>query len=175
MSGHKQNLHILYISFKARKNESLLHIFFYQSKDQFNYWSKCVNIKNGKFHCFEDANADVSTCCQRAIMKSEFVKFVIHKKMMLIFLCNTKMIFFFDTWLYFWWYQQNSHPENSYPSNSPPGKFPPGKFPSRKFPPGIFPAMFLNIPTRVFKFFVFSLLSPWSLILLKRLFSNSMF
>ena len=41
----------------------------------------------------------------------------------------------------------------------PPGKFPPinpippppGKFPSSKFPPRIFPAMFLNIPTRVFK------------------------
>ena len=33
--------------------------------------------------------------------------------------------------------------------------------------------MFLNNPTRVFKFFVFSLLSPSSLILLKRLFSNS--
>ena len=35
-----------------------------------------------------------------------------------------------------------------------------GKLPPRKFPPGIFPPMFLNIPTRVFKFFVFSLLSP---------------
>ena len=28
MSGHKHNLHILYFSFKARKNKSLLHIFF---------------------------------------------------------------------------------------------------------------------------------------------------
>ena len=56
-----------------------------------------------------------------------------------------------------------------------PGKFPPGKFPPRKFPRGIFPPMFLNIPTPVFKFFVFSLLSLSSLILLKRLFSNSMF
>ena len=35
------------------------------------------------------------------------------------------------------------------------GKFPPGKFPPREFPPGIFPPMFLNIPYRVFKFFVF--------------------
>ena len=57
----------------------------------------------------------------------------------------------------------------------PPGKFPsiklpPGKFPPRKFPPGIFPPMFLNIPTRAF-----SLLSPSLLMLLKRLFSNSMF
>ena len=56
-----------------------------------------------------------------------------------------------------------------------PGKFPFIKLPPGKFPPGIFPPMFLNIPTRVFKFFVFSLLSPSSLILLKRLFSNSMF
>ena len=174
MSGHKQNLHILYISFKTRKNESLLHIFFYQSKDQFNYWSKCVNIKNGKFHCFEDANADVSTCCQRAIMKSEFVKFVIHKKM-LIFLCNTKMIFFLTRGYIF--DDISKTPTRKIPTHQtpPPGKFPPGKFPSRKFPPGIFPLMFLNIPTRVFNFFVFSLLSPSSLILLKRLFSNSMF
>ena len=56
------------------------------------------------------------------------------------------------------------------PIKLPPGKFPPGKFPPRKFPPGIFPPMFLNIPTRAF-----SLLSPSSLMLLKRLFSNSMF
>ena len=51
------------------------------------------------------------------------------------------------------------HPENFHQSNPPLGKFPPGKFPS----------MFLNIPTRVFKFFVFSLLSPSSLILLNYL------
>ena len=57
----------------------------------------------------------------------------------------------------------------------PLGKFPPIKLPPGKFPPGIFPPMFLNIPTRVFKFFVFSLLSPSSLILLKRLFCSSMF
>ena len=67
----------------------------------------------------------------------------------------------------------------------PPGKFllekftpvklPPRKFPPGKFPPRIFPTMFLNIPTRVFKVFVFSLLSPSSLTLLKRLFSISMF
>ena len=60
-------------------------------------------------------------------------------------------------------YQENSHPE----------KFPPIKLPPGKFPPGIFQPMFLNIPTRVFNFFVFSLLWPPSLILLKRLFSNS--
>ena len=54
-------------------------------------------------------------------------------------------------------------------------KPPPGKFPPGKFPPRIFPTMFLNIPTRVFKVFVFSLLSPSSLTLLKRLFSISMF
>ena len=51
----------------------------------------------------------------------------------------------------------------------PPGKLPPGKFssikfppggsPLGKFPPGIFP--------HVFKHFVFSLLSPLSLIFLK--------
>ena len=58
------------------------------------------------------------------------------------------------------------------PGKFPPIKLPPVKFPPRKFPPGIFPP---NIPTRVFKFFVFSLLSPSSLILLKRLFCNSMF
>ena len=55
----------------------------------------------------------------------------------------------------------------------PPGKFPPiklspGKFPPRKFPHGIFPSEFL-----IFCFF--SLLSPSSLILLKRLLCNSMF
>ena len=61
------------------------------------------------------------------------------------------------------------------PIKIPSGKFPPGKFPPRKLPPGILPPMFLNIPTRVFKFFVFSLFSPSSLILLKILFSNSMF
>ena len=54
-------------------------------------------------------------------------------------------------------------------------KLRPEKFPPRKLPPGILPPMFLKIPTRVFKFFVFSLLSPSSLILLKILFSNSMF
>ena len=37
----------------------------------------------------------------------------------------------------------------------PPGKFPPEKFPPRKSPPGIFAAMFLNIPTWVFKFLFF--------------------
>ena len=59
------------------------------------------------------------------------------------------------------------------PGKFPPSKLPPGKLPPRKFPPGIFAPMFLNIPIRVFNFFVFSLLSPSSLILLKRLFSNS--
>ena len=145
MSGHKQNLHILYISFKTRKNESLLHIFFYQSKDQFNYWSKCVNIKNGKFHCFEDANADVSTCCQRAIMKSEFVKFVIHKKTMLIFLCNAKMIFFFWHVVIFLMIS----------AKLPPGKFLPIKLPSpRKIPTRKIPIQKIptwNIPSHVFK------------------------
>ena len=61
------------------------------------------------------------------------------------------------------------------PIKLPPRKFPPGKFPPRKFPLGILPPMFLNIPTWVFKFSVFSLLSRSSLIFLKRLFSNSMF
>ena len=56
------------------------------------------------------------------------------------------------------------------PEKFPSIKLPPGKFPPRKFPPGMFPPMFLNIPTRAF-----SLLSPSSLMLLKRLFSNSMF
>ena len=61
------------------------------------------------------------------------------------------------------------------PGKFPPIKLPSRKFPPRKFPPGILPPMFLNIPTWVFKFSVFSLLSPSSLIFLKRLFSNSMF
>ena len=39
----------------------------------------------------------------------------------------------------------------------------------------VFAPMFLNIPTGVFKFCVFSLLSPSSLILVKRLFCNFMF
>ena len=61
------------------------------------------------------------------------------------------------------------------PGKFPPIKLPPRKFPSGKFPPGILSPMFLNIPTWVFKFSVFSLLSRSSLIFLKRLFSNSMF
>ena len=44
--------------------------------------------------------------------------------------------------------------------------------PPGKFPPGIFPPLFLSIPTRVFEFFVFSLLSQSSLMLLKILFSK---
>ena len=64
-------------------------------------------------------------------------------------------------------YQENSHRKIPY-HQTPPGKFPP-----RKFSPRIFSPMFLNIPTPVFKFFVFSLLSPSSLILLKRLLCNS--
>ena len=47
-----------------------------------------------------------------------------------------------------------------------PGKFPPGKFSPRKFPPGIFPPIFLNIPTRISKSFIFSLFPTSSLILL---------
>ena len=54
------------------------------------------------------------------------------------------------------------------------GKLPPRKFPP-EFPPPPSPPVFLNIPTRVFKFLVFLLLSVSSLILLKILFSNSMF
>ena len=73
--------------------------------------------------------------------------------------------------IYFLWYQDNSHPENFHQSNSPLVN-PPGKF-----PPGILPPLFLNIPAQFFFlfFFFFSLLLPLSLILLKRLFCNSMF
>ena len=61
-------------------------------------------------------------------------------------------------------------------NQTPPGKFPPGKFPSQKTPTW-------NIPTHVFKyshpsflfFLLLLLLPPLSLILLKRLFCNSMF
>ena len=57
-----------------------------------------------------------------------------------------------------------------------PWKISPWKYQPRKFPPRIFPFMFLNTSNQVFlKFFVFSLLSPLSLILLKRLLCNSMF
>ena len=61
------------------------------------------------------------------------------------------------------------------PGKLPPGKFPPIKLPPGKFPPRIFLPMFLNIPTQVLNFFVFSLLSPLPLILLKRLFRDSIF
>ena len=67
---------------------------FYQSKDQFNYWSKWVNMKRRKVSLFQGHPQRRSTCCQCAIMKREYIKFVMHKKTMLIFLCNTKMIFF---------------------------------------------------------------------------------
>ena len=59
---------------------------------------------------------------------------------------------------------------------TPPWKISPWKYQPRKFPSRIFPFMFLNTSNQVFlKFFVFSLLSPLSLILLKRLLCNSMF
>ena len=41
------------------------------------------------------------------------------------------------------------------PGKFPPIKLPPGEFPQGKFPPGKFPPMFLNIPTHVFRFFLF--------------------
>ena len=75
-------------------------------------------------------------------------------------------------------FQENSHSENSHPSNLPPGEFHPPSphpFPAGNFPPGRFPFMLLNIPPGFFYFFGFSLSSPLSLILLKRLFCNSMF
>ena len=62
---------------------------------------------------------------------------------------------------------ENSHPENSHSSN-PPGESPPWKISTQKVPTR-------NIPTYVFKHFVFSLLSPLSLILFKRLFCISVF
>ena len=71
--------------------------------------------------------------------------------------------------IYFLRYQESSHPENFHQLNSPHWWIPPGKFPR-----GLFQPMFLNIPARVFYFF-FSILLPPSLILLKRLFCNSMF
>ena len=55
----------------------------------------------------------------------------------------------------------------------PTHQTPPWKIPTRKIPTQKIPTW--NIPTRVFKFFVFPLLSPSSLILLKRLFCNSIF
>ena len=53
--------------------------------------------------------------------------------------------------------------------HTPPPENHPGKFPPRKFPPRIFPPMFLNIPTHVFNFFVFLLLSPLSVYIVIRL------
>ena len=50
----------------------------------------------------------------------------------------------------------------------PPGESPPQKIPTQKIPTR-------NSPTYVFKHFVFSLLSPLSLVLLKRLFCISFF
>ena len=58
---------------------------------------------------------------------------------------------------------ENSHPGNFHPSNSP-WRIPPRKIPTQKIPTR-------NIPTHVFKHFVFSLLSPFSLILLKSCFA----
>ena len=59
--------------------------------------------------------------------------------------------------------------ENSHPWNSPLKNF----HPENSHLEYSHPFMFLNIPTWVLNFFVFWLLSPSSLILLKRLFSNS--
>ena len=71
--------------------------------------------------------------------------------------------------------ENSLHIFSSVSGKLPPGKITPIKFRPGKFPPGIFPTMFLNIPARVFKYFFFSLLLPLLLILLKRLFCNSMF
>ena len=86
-----------------------------------------------------------------------------------IFVADTKI-----TFSSFKRYSENSHPENFHPSNFPLENFS-RKIPIRKLPPGIFPPMFLNIPNRVFKVFLFLLLSRSSLTILKRLFFNSMF
>ena len=68
-------------------------------------------------------------------------------------------------------YQENSHPKNSHPKISHQSNSTLvnslGKSTSRKFSAGIFPPRFLNIPL--------GFLSPLSLILLERLFYNSMF
>ena len=63
---------------------------------------------------------------------------------------------------------KNEHPENSHPSNPPWRTLPP---PSQKIPSQKIPTR--NSPTYVFKHFVFSLSSPLSLVLLKRLFCIS--
>ena len=63
-------------------------------------------------------------------------------------------------------YQENSHPKISHQSNSTLVNSL-GKSTSRKFSAGISPPRFLNIPL--------GFLSPLSLILLERLFYNSMF
>ena len=63
---------------------------------------------------------------------------------------------------------ENSDPENSLLRNTK-------RLLKYVFYKTVFPPMFLDIPTGVFKFCVFSLLSPSSLILVKRLFCNFMF
>ena len=71
-----------------------------------------------------------------------------------------------------WLVKISSDKSEMFQENSP-GKLPPGKFPSIKFLPGEFSPensypenSTRNISSHVFKHFVFSLLSPLSLILL---------
>ena len=88
-------LHVLYISFKGKKKkkkESLLHVFL-SITGLLKLLMKVSKMKRWKVSLFRGRPRRRSIYC-RAITTSEYVKFVMHKKMMLIFLCNTKMKFY---------------------------------------------------------------------------------
>ena len=60
-------------------------------------------MKRWKASLFRGCPRRRSTCCQCAIIKSEYVKLVMHKNTMLIFFVQykTEILLFFDTWLYY--------------------------------------------------------------------------
>ena len=88
----------IYMFFKfpsKRKKRIICYIFFYQSKDYINYWRKWVSMKRWTVSLFRGLPRRRRTCCQCPIIKSEYVKFVMHKKMRLIFCATQKWNFTF--------------------------------------------------------------------------------
>ena len=84
--------------------------------------------------------------------------FVMWNKILKKLLLNCGKLLAYSIYWKIWyrWYGIRKTPTRKIPTHqTPPAKFPPGIFPPRKFPPGLFPPTFLNIPTRVLKFFVF--------------------
>ena len=77
------------------KKESFATYLFYQSNNYINYWRKWVSMKRWTVSLFRGLPRRRSTCCQCAIIKSEYVKFVMHKKTMLIFWATQKWNFTF--------------------------------------------------------------------------------